>query len=115
MPFVILYVGSGMWGGEFLSAWGEVKLVICAPKYAAGVVVYLDVYVLRVVGTANVDEGAELDSDGSFKCGEPGVCVFIVHGDDVKVLMVVELRFLCGMMYGPSGAGLRCMGDVAKF
>ena len=36
----------GYWNmvSEFLSAWGEVELVACAPKYAAGVGVYLDVY-----------------------------------------------------------------------
>jgi len=37
-----------------------------------------------VVGIADVDEVAELGSDGAFQRGEHGVCVFIVHGDDVN-------------------------------
>jgi len=61
------------------------------------------------------DEDVELGSDGAFKCGEHGVCVFFVHGDDVKGVVGGGVTFWRGMMYEPSGVGLRCMVEVAKF
>ncbi len=47
-----------------------------------------------MVGTANVDEGAELGSDGTFIRGEHGVCVFIIHGDDVNGVVGCIVAFL---------------------
>ena len=47
-----------------------------------------------MVGTADVDEAAKLGSDGAFKRGEHGVCVFIVHGDGVKGIVGGRVAFL---------------------
>ena len=47
-----------------------------------------------MVGTADVDEGAELGSDGAFKRDEHGVCAFIIHGDDVKSIVGGRVAFL---------------------
>ena len=47
-----------------------------------------------MVGTADVDEGAELGSNGAFKRGEHGVCVFIIHGDDVEGIVGSRDAFL---------------------
>ena len=47
-----------------------------------------------MVGTANVDEGADLGLDGALNNGEHGVCVFIIHGDYVEGIVGGRVAFL---------------------
>ena len=47
-----------------------------------------------MVGTADVDEGAFLGSNEAFTRGEHGVCVFIIHGDDVEAIIGGRVVFL---------------------
>ena len=68
-----------------------------------------------MVGTADGDYSAELGSEGTFKRGEHGVCVFIIHGDNVKGIVDGRVAFLVWYNVCPSGTCLRCMGEVAKF
>ena len=58
-------------------------MVISAAEYASGVGVEEYVYDLRVVSTADVDEGIKLHPDGAFKCGEHGICVWVFQRNDV--------------------------------
>ena len=46
-----------------------------------------------MVCATNGDEEMELGSDRAFKCGEHGVCVFVVHGDDVEGVIVGGVAF----------------------
>ena len=57
--------------------------MVCAAYDASGV--WVDLYVdnLGVVGASDVDEGVELYADWALKCGEHGVCKWVIEGDDI--------------------------------
>ncbi len=55
--------GDGDVRGKFLCARDEKKLMVGAAKNASGVGIDLYMDDLRVIASANVDEGIELDAD----------------------------------------------------
>ncbi len=60
-----------------MCARGKEELVVGTAEYASGVGVDKDVYDLGGISSADVDEGVELYTDGAFKGGEHGVCVWV--------------------------------------
>ena len=68
---------------EVLCSGCEEELVVSAAQDASGVRIDLDVYHLRVVGAADVNEGMKLYADWALKCCKHGIGKRVVEGDDI--------------------------------
>jgi hypothetical protein len=58
----------------------------------------VDVYVddLGVVGASYVDEGVELEADGSFEGSKHSICKWVIEGDDILGGVGGGVSFLVG-------------------
>ena len=70
--------------------------MIGASKYASCVWIELYVYDLRVISTADVDEGVELDADRAVQGGKHGVGMGVFEGDDIVGAVGCGIAFLVG-------------------
>ena len=81
---------------EVLCSGCEEELVVSAAEDASGVRIDLDVYHLRVVGAADVNEGMKLYADWALKCCEHGVCNRVIEGDYILCGVGCGVSFLVG-------------------
>ena len=99
---------------EVLCSGCEEELVVSAAEDASSVRIDLDVYHLRVVGAADVNEGMKLYADWALKCSKHGIGKRVIEGDDILCSVGGGVAFLVGYDVGAVWGRAECGGGKGE-